>query len=281
MAIIDRLFSGTFQSVLSVIFGILMLIAIVMTAVDFFSQGFLKKKKWLAFIYFPVYRVMSRVTFSFLYRPLLYNLLDNKLGKRILAILIPVFILGLILFSITIKESNFHMNDWDDKAEYASVLNYDDEIVDNERVFVRTATIPSKIIKTSSLPIFIKHRIAIEDMIYKIDTTLVPEKDNRGYELGIINFQFDTGDTTTAYTNFKKYLEVLEDVVTVKLDSTIIPVTYIMAHNSKGQRGYETVLDLNDISRGSHILKITRKRIRRDSIRTTDVARIPFWYYPD
>ena len=280
-ALVGILFSGIAEDIFIAIFGILMSIAFLMTAVDFFTQGFLKKKKLLAFVYFPVYRVMSRVTFSFLYRPLLYNLLDNKLGKRILAVLIPVFIIGLMSFSIRIKESNFHIDRWNNKAEYAKVLNYEDEIVDNERVFVRDATIPSKIIKSSSLPIFIKHRIAIEDVIYKIDSTLVPEKDDRGYELGSVNLQMGIESEDTAYANLKKYLDVLGDVITVKLDSTIIPVRYIMVHNHKSQRGYETVLDLKGQDRGAHVLSITRKRIRRDSISTRDVARIPFWYYPD
>ncbi len=281
LALIGVLFSGDAEDILAGIIGIFMFIAFLMTAVDFFTQGFLKKKKWLAFVYFPIYRVMSRVTFSFLYRPLLYNLLDNKLGKRILAVLIPVFIVGLMSFSINIKESNFHIDRWNDTPEYARVINYDDEIADNDRVFVRNATIPSKIIKTSSLPIFIKHRIAVEDVMYKIDTTLVPEKDDRGYELGSVNLQMGMENEDVAYANLKKYLGVLEDVVTIKLDSTVMPVTYIMTHNSKGQRGYETVLDLQDLSRGAHVLDITRKRIRRDSISTTNVARIPFWYYPD
>ncbi|MFC4635377.1 hypothetical protein ACFO3O_15820 [Dokdonia ponticola] len=281
LALIGMLFSGIAEKIFSIIFGIFMSIAFLMTAIDFFTQGFLKKKKWLAYVYFPIYRVMSRVTFSFLYRPLLYNLLDNKLGKRILAVLIPVFIVGLMSFSINIKESNFHIDRWNDKAEYARVLNYDDEIADNERIFVNNATIPSKIIKSSSLPIFIKHRIAIEDVIYKIDSTLIPKNDDRGYELGSINFQFDLENKDIAYAKLKKYLEVLKDVVTIKLDSTVVPATYIMTHNRKGQRGYETVLDLKDVSRGVHILEITRKRIRRDSISTIDVARIPFWYYLD
>ena len=281
IAIIGSVFSGAVQSVLSTIFGIFMSIALLMTAVDFFTQGFLKKKKWLAFVYFPVYRVMSRVTFSFLYRPLLYNLLDNKLGKRILAVLIPIFIVGLMLFSLEVKESNFHINRWADKAQYARVSNYEDETSDKESLFIREATIPSKIIKSSSLPIFIKHRIAIEDVIYKIDTTLMPKKDDRGFELGSVSFQLDRENATTAYANFKKYLGVLEDIITIRLDSTQMPVTYIMAHNKKGQRGYETVLDLKDVSRGPHVLEITRKTLRKDTISPTDIARIPFWYYPD
>ncbi len=109
----------------------------------------------------------------------------------------------------------------------------------------------------------------------------MPEKDDRGYELGSVNLQMGLENENVAYANLKKYLDVLGDVITVKLDSTIIPVTYIMGHNHKNQRGYETVLDLKDQDRGAHVLSITRKRIRRDSIRTTDVAKIPFWYYPD
>ncbi len=281
VAIIDNLFSDSIGRIVGPIVGIFMMIAIIMTAFDFFTQGFLKKKKWITFVYFPIYRLMSRVTFSFLYRPLLYNLLDNKLGKRILAVLVPVFIGALLLFSINIKESNFHIDHWANKSEYARVLNYDDEIVDNDRLFVKEATIPSKIIKSSSLPVFIKHRIAIEDVIYKIDSTLVPEKDGRGFELGSINFQFNVENDSIRYPKLKEYIKLLEDVITIRLDSVTIPVNYIMSHNHKNQRGYETVLDLQDISRGPHILYITRKGVRNNSIQTRNVATIPFWYYPD
>ena len=282
VGIIDYVFGASaVGEVIGSIIVVFMIIAILMTAVDFFTQGFLKKKKWLALIYFPIYRLMSRVTFSFLYRPLLYNLLDNKLGKRILAILIPVFIGGLLLFSVNIRESNFHINRWNDTAEYARILNYDDEIADRESSYVNSAAIPSKIVKESALPVFIKHRIAIEDVIYKIDSTLVPEKDKRGYELGGINLQFNLEDDSIAYPKFKKYISLLEEVITIKLDDSIVPASYIMSHNLKNQRGYETVIDLKDVARGMHTLHITRKTLRRDSIVTRNVARIPFWYYPD
>lgn len=282
VAIIDGLFgTSVIGEVIGTIILVFMFIAIFLTAFDFFTQGFLKKKKWIGVIYFPIYRLMSRITFSFLYRPLLYNLLDNKLGKRILAVLLPVFIGGLLLFSVNIRESNFHIDRWANRAEYARALNYDDEIVDRESAFVRGAAIPSKIMKESALPIFIKHRIAIEDVIYKIDSTLVPENDERGYESGGINFQFNIESDSTAYPKFQKYIRLLEEVITIKLDDTIIPASYIMSHNLKNQRGYETVLDLKDVSRGMHTLHITRKDQRSDSIITRDVARIPFWYYPD
>ena len=58
-------------------------IGILLTFIDFITLGFLKKKKWISKIYFPVYWVFSIITLSFLYRPLVYNFLDNKFGRRL------------------------------------------------------------------------------------------------------------------------------------------------------------------------------------------------------
>ena len=53
------------------------------TIIDFKTSRKLKKKQWISKIYFPFYRLFSIVTLSFLYRPLVYNFLDNKFGKRV------------------------------------------------------------------------------------------------------------------------------------------------------------------------------------------------------
>ncbi|MGB6268028.1 MAG: hypothetical protein WBF67_03380, partial [Olleya sp.] len=70
-----------------VIFGMLF------TFLDFVTQGYLKKNKWLAKIYFPFYWVFSYLTLSFLYSPLVHNFLDNKFGKRLSLILVPIYFL--------------------------------------------------------------------------------------------------------------------------------------------------------------------------------------------
>ena len=66
-------------------------IGVVLTFIDFITQGFLKKKKWTSKIYFPIYKIFSYVTLAFLYRPLVYNFLDNKFGRRLNWILVPVY----------------------------------------------------------------------------------------------------------------------------------------------------------------------------------------------
>jgi len=262
---------------------IIFAIAYLLTAIDFFTQGFLKKKKWTSVFYLPVYRIMSRITLSFLYRPLLYNLLDNKLGKRILALLIPIFITLVVLTSLGIKESNFLTSDWNDSSEYAYRNNYEDEMVDAKSAFVQSATIPSKIITSSSLPIFIKHRPAIEDAILKIDSTLVPEYDHRGLDFSGINLTFGNSknEKDVTYNEFSSYVNTLPQVLFMQLDDDIIASSYTVTTNKKNQLGYETVVDLKEVNRGRHTLKIERKEVSGDSLRVKVLARIPFWYYPD
>lgn len=61
-----------------------------LTFIDFITQGLLKRNKWVSKFYFPFYWAFSFLTLSFLYRPLVYNFLDNRFGKRIIFLLTPI-----------------------------------------------------------------------------------------------------------------------------------------------------------------------------------------------
>ena len=49
-----------------------------LTFIDFATQGWLKRKKWITRFYYPFYWVFKYLTLSFLYRPMVYNFLDTK-----------------------------------------------------------------------------------------------------------------------------------------------------------------------------------------------------------
>lgn len=280
--LIDQFLSAEIGRLISIILVIFIGSAYVITFLDFFTQGYFKRSKWLSRIYFPIYRIMSRVTLSFIYRPLLYNLLDNKLGKRILFVLVPIFIGISWIFGLSINESNYHISDWNEKAEYANWMNYEDLIEDEERQFVHEVSIPSKIIKNTSMPVFLKHRGQIEDVIIKIDSTLKPIEDLRGLKSSGFIISINSKSETDHYDKFQKYLKILEEeVVTVTLDTTKIELQWILSSNKKGQRGYETVIDLSALTRGLHTLHIQRKRKQGDTLANVNVGNIPFWYYPD
>lgn len=135
-------------------------------------------------------------------------------------------------------------------------------------------------ISTSALPIFIKHKYDIENTIYEIDSTLQQEKDKRGLITEMIRFG-RYSDVKKEYSDLKKYMSHLKDVIRIKIDSGYYPTQYVLSTNEKNQRGYETVIDIQNLSRGLHKLHITRRVIGKDSTYMADIAQIPFWYYPD
>lgn len=67
---------------------IFVVLGMIITFIDFITLGFLKKKKWIAKIYFPIYWAFSFLTLSFFYRSLVYNFLDHKFGRRLSFILV-------------------------------------------------------------------------------------------------------------------------------------------------------------------------------------------------
>ena len=104
------------------------LFGMLLTFIDFVTQGFLKRKKWTSKIYFPIYRVFNIITLSFLYRPLVYNFLDNKFGKRLSFILAPIYIGVLYLTSYSYVDSNFLDIKKNSSEFVANAGNYEDLI---------------------------------------------------------------------------------------------------------------------------------------------------------
>ncbi len=65
--------------------------------IDFVSLGKIKQIKWFSRFYMPFYRFFSAISLARVYRPLYYNMIDNKLGRRVMLFIIPYLgILSLI-----------------------------------------------------------------------------------------------------------------------------------------------------------------------------------------
>ncbi len=85
----------------------LLIVGAALTFFDYLTQGLLKRNCIIANLYFPFYWVFSFLTLSFLYRPLYYNLIDNKFGRRISFFLFPFYFLVLILINTYKDDSGF------------------------------------------------------------------------------------------------------------------------------------------------------------------------------
>ncbi|MBK7787542.1 MAG: hypothetical protein IPJ54_02975 [Saprospiraceae bacterium] len=86
---------GSMQA-LSMIIGVYLILGIVVF-IDLVTLGGFKrvKEKHIAAVYYYIYRFYSAVTFSFLYRPLLYNFIDHPYTKKLFYLSIPY--IGFIL----------------------------------------------------------------------------------------------------------------------------------------------------------------------------------------
>ncbi len=248
-----------------------------LTFIDFVTQGWLKRKKWTTWFYYPFYWVFKFLTLSFLYRPMVYNFLDTKFGKRLSWFVVPLYLGITILAGTGFSTSNYLESDMNSNSFTANKANYVDEL-DDEHPFVDRAALDSKIATDPYLHVFVVFGSSVEDDVFQFNEDLKPEEDKRGiYSL----FSEGTVPFWQRNDRMKDYMETLEDMYTLSIDSVDFKPKFVFSTNNRKQLGYETFLDLSEIPKGKHYLDVKRKDMRSDTTYTRRIIRIPFWYYPE
>ena len=257
-------------------------IGMFLTFFDFITQGLLKRNKWIARIYFPFYWVFSFITLSFLYRPLVYNFLDHRFGKRLILLLTPIYLLILFLTSLENRNSNF----WDEDASSSEIFANKDNYADmqtKEDDYPGNVVIPSKVVTDDYLQIFLPFSGKIEDRIFEFDESLRPENDLRGLR-SKIEFSSNGGDRLTRRKRKdsirKKYIDVFNVMYSFKIDSLDFDSEFILTKDKGDHLGFETYLNLDSLSEGKHNLKLIQRKISTegDTAKLT-IRTVPFWHY--
>lgn len=248
------------------------------TFFDFVTLGSLKKKNWISKIYFPVYWVFSFITLSFLYRPLVYNFLDHKFGRRLSVVLVPFYIFIMVLSSIKYQNSNYLKSDLNSNDVIANIENYEDQLANSE-VFTGDVTIPSKVIKDSYLKIFLPYSETVEDRVFAINPGLKPEKDIRGLKTDVVKINTSNNSRSKRDSLTKVYIETFGKIYSIRIDSIPFESDFILSQNFREELGFETYINLDSIPSGKHLLKINRMRIRDNDTTYWVVDHIPFWHF--
>jgi len=265
----------------------LLLIGAVLTFFDYITQGLLKKNKWIATIYFPFYWVFSYLTLSFLYRPLYYNLIDNRFGRRVSLLLLPFYF--SVLFISNLYKEQSRIISFDSVKANAIISksgNYED-LVEKNDLFISVLTIQSKIITDPYIKVKIPLTNTIEDHIFEFNESLKPEKDKRGYKS---YFFVDVGERKTNSSLIKtmdslhmEYIKTFQKIYSIKIDSIPYKSDFVIVEDNDKKNsgiGFETYIGINNLAEGKHLLIYSRyKHSTRDSIIT--IRKIPFWYYKD
>ncbi|GGH01304.1 hypothetical protein GCM10011416_20010 [Polaribacter pacificus] len=260
---------------------IFILIGASLTFIDFITQGYLKKKRWLSVIYFPFYRFFSFISLSFLYRPLVYNFLDNKFGRKLSFILIPVYLVILVLFTYEYKDSNYLSANRSSSSTFANSKNYED-LLTEKNDFAGVATIQSRVITDPYVKIFIIYTTRIEDKIFSYNPSLKPINDIRGMQSGI---EFNTPSSLKEEIKKERdslrgvYFKTINEMHSLYIDDVAYDADFIVSTNTQKKLGFETYLSTNNLKEGKHLLRITRKEKEKQDTINKIIIQIPFWVF--
>jgi len=258
---------------------VFIVLGMIITFLDFITLGWLKKKKWISKIYFPIYWVFSFITLSFLYRALVYNFLDNKFGRRLSLVLVPFYILIFVMTSFYYKSSNYINNNIESSSIIANSGSYEDLLIEN-KTFTNDVIIQSKVITEPFVKVFMPYSETIEDRVFYYNSTLKPDEDVRGLNTDIvINSNFSREIKMDSLR--KEYLKTLNSIYIIKIDSITYGNKFIFGQNLKNEIGFETYIGAKKLGEGKHLLKVSRRSITDKDTTYWNVADIPFWYYPN
>lgn len=285
------------QTVYHIVIGALLILIIVfgvlLTLIDFITQGFLKRNRFLARLYFPFYWVFSFLTLSFLYRPIVYNFLDNKFGKRILFTLFPIYLIVIFAISYTYRRSNYFSDYQDSSQYYANTNNYEDALT-AEDVFIEDAAIPSIIITTNYLKVFVEFNDRLEDAIFDFNEGLKPSEDLRGLKS---DYFYNQKSNIEIDSLAQEYMQTLSAIHSIKIDSlSFEQPEFVFTQNKNNQDGFITVIPIEALEHGKHLLRLYRlekigqkldsttmrsksAKNMKTMVDTVNFSSIPFWYY--
>lgn len=278
-----NLFSDHTADVLFGIFIVPYAICLILLFIDFISMGALKRTKWIAIIYFPIYRLFGYIMLSKLYRPLVYNFHDQKKARLISMLVMPIFFgVSIIMASFGNKNSNVQVFGQETSAFNMNKLNYEDELIEDDD-FVQFVSIPSKVIDKPYMKVFIGYNDFLENAVFEKDSTLKPKKDKRGYRFHLEKLSQQQG-TSVVKANKKTlkkqqdYLSVFNAIYDITIDTLNMEKEFVLTTNTKNRFGFETYIDLKNLKNGKHLLRLEgpdpRTKKEKDTLMT-----IPFWYF--
>jgi hypothetical protein len=241
--------------------------------IDFITLGLFKRKKWTARWYYPLYVFMGWITLSFLYRPIYYNLIDNKFGKRIGLLLVPYIILVAFLTSLYFETHPYYPTQGLEKWSITDI-HYDNKR--EEGKIISHPCLASPYISNGFLEVFIPYIPNKDDkVIQHLCPSLQPHKTGLTNDLIIVNSSNTVNDDSLAQQSLSCFTKIYQIEIA---DSTITaPAFFFYEHHNLKEKGLKTVLDIDYLDRGPYQLVISKARVRKDSLFWKDFASIPFW----
>ena len=245
--------------------------------IDFITLGWLKRIKYFGYVYYPIYRYFGFVTFASLYRPLYYNLIDHKLGRRLAIMVMPIGIAIVVAMSIIFIPDVYVPSELSTHTEQAFLYDSYEDIA-LEKVTDERPSIRSQVVKDNYLPLFVPYLPTSHDIsIKRVCPDLEP-----GHHTGL---KLRGGITAGQIINYKadpeKLLDCMKQLWRVSIDDSLYTdVNFrFYEHPLREQNGLFAMIPIHHLDRSEHFVKIDRHRVQQDSLQWFDGRHI--WFYKD
>ena len=265
------------SNMLRAVVTLFLVIAGIIYFIDFLTLGWLKRSKWFAPIYYPFYRFMSWITLANVYRPLYYNMIDNKFGRRLGYFLVPYIF--IIIFAISTRIETYAYIPDHSERQRLNTYYYDDQR--DEKSTRADASIPSKFISNGYVELFMPYNPRTDDrVVTKLCPDINPAK-YTGARIAGIRTNFSTPLVTSPPDSIMLCLNKMHNIYID--DSLYTDIKFkFYDHPERQKKGLLTIIDVNHLRRGEHHIKTMTYFIpsftsKNDTLRLQESAFIPFW----
>ena len=245
-------------------------------AIDFITLGYFKRQRDIHKVYMPIYRLFSFITLAPLYRPLYYNMIDNRFGRRLGRLLVPYFLILSIVATGRFNTHRYFPHGMVLDEVFTSNDLYDDRRADYR--LIHNASIPSRTVDNDFLEVFVKYRARRDEPVMEFRDSTLRSGKWMGFvtdiRLGPINPKKNTAPDSM--------LMSLTEIVRFNIGDSIIreiPNPKFYVHTNAKERGIITTLDLQWLPRGIHELNVEKLRFpakREDTLEWRTMETIPF-----
>ncbi len=266
-------------NIVVIILNISLLFTGIIYMLDFVTLGRVKKWRWFSKAYYPFYRFFGFITLAALYRPMYYNLIDNKLGRKAAWLMIPYIFSVIWLASMRVDSHIWFATEANNLGIIKSCYN---DLLAGDKL-ISSASIPSKFVGNGYLELFVRYIPSEDDPNLKRKCPDVKPPTEPGIRSGFYIDLTGEDDDEDQLDFPKTSLDCLSSLYELRIGDSLFqqPKYRFFKHPNKEERGLLTMLDVAYLPRGEH--EIIIRKLGNDTsedgnaLIMKDFVRFPFW----
>lgn len=240
---------------------------------DFITFGWFKRFKTWSKLYYPFYRFFGFVTFANVYRPLYYNLVDNRLGRKLAISILPFGVVIITLMSLRYTGDAYMSSDYSRDHWYLSGY-YEDNA--SGEVVKTYCSIQSKVIGDNYIRLFAPYIPKDHDESL---AHFCPEVEP-GYHTGFkTRGAFSAGQINNPASDTEQLLDCMTQLWRVMIDDSIYTdVNFrFYYHPQREQYGLLAMIPIHGLDLTEHYIRVDRHRYIREELKWLDGENLYFY----